>query len=262
MSSWPQSPSSCSSVLSVSVVAMTPHLHPACLPSLAPPLLPHSQSGTSAHSTICPEASQLSLTRKLFRETPALPALQLHCFSYMAIHRVCVFHDGGPCFHNWIRAAPMQCPSPVPAGPLGGDRGGPSMFPSPSALTSSSLSFPPIHPHLGSIKNTQKKRPGFSLFSFSLRPAMFCLLVCAWFFLISTTWIIFGMQILSLLAGGHTDGVFAACSFLLSHHSIYPHSSAVTFLVTSVTSTLSSVGIESVLCYLGSSHSRHSQSIT
>lgn len=123
-----------------------------------------------------------SLTRKLFRETPALPALQLHCFSYTAIHHVCVFHDGGPCFHNWIRAAPMQCPSPVPAGPLGGDRGGPSMFPSPLVLTSSSPSFPPIHPHLGSIKNTQKKRPGFSLFSFSLRPAMFRLLVCALLF--------------------------------------------------------------------------------
>lgn len=112
MSSWPQSPSSCSSVLPVSVVATSPHLHSASLPSLAPPLLPHSLSGTSPHSTVCPKASQTTFNQEAGQSNTCSPCVQLHCFSYMTIHHVCAFHDEGLCFHNWIRAAPRQASSP------------------------------------------------------------------------------------------------------------------------------------------------------
>lgn len=136
---------------------MSPHLHSASLPSLAPPLLPHSLSGTSAHST-CPEASQTPSTRKLL-EQHLHTLLQLHCFSYMAIHHACVFHDEGLIsFHNWIQAAPRQGSSTTPAsaGPFGGAMGGLSILPSPSALTRSSPSLPPIHPYLGANKTGKK----------------------------------------------------------------------------------------------------------
>lgn len=141
------------------MVALSPHRHSASFPSLAPPLLPHSQSGTSAHSSIS--------TRKLFRATPAHPALQLLCFSYMAIHHVCVFHDEGLCFHNWIRAAPRQGSSPASAGLLGGDMGGP--LHAPFTLS------PPFLPSIPILLQSRhgKERPGFSLFSPSLCPAMF-----------------------------------------------------------------------------------------